>query len=96
MLEGSCKTVRIINRIAHKWDQVATRLHFKVHEIRRIQRDCHHQTCDASREMIMKWLEGECNLRKPISWATLIKALDEAELSEVTKDIMSILQESDP
>ena len=96
MLEGSCKTVRIISRIAHEWDQVATRLYFEGHEIRRIQQDFHGQSRKASREMIMEWLDGRGTLRKPITWATLIKALNEAELSQLAEDVVSILQESYP
>ena len=95
LLKSSKKTVRVINTIAHKWDEVATRLYFEVHDIKRIQQDCPLQVRKASREMIMEWLEGEGSLRKPITWATLIEALNEAELSEVAKDIVSILQESD-
>ena len=45
--------------------------------------------------MIMKWLDSGGGLRKPITWATLIEALEESDLSEVVKDIVSILQESD-
>ena len=86
-------TIRIIDKIAHKWDQVAITLHFETNEIEGIERDCQCQTNDASRKMIMKWLDGGGSLRKPITWATLIEALEEAGLSEVAKDIVSILQE---
>ena len=97
LLKGSNskKTIRIIDRIAYKWRRVAIRLHFEAHQIEGIEQDCHYQTSDASRKMIMKWLDGGGSLRKPITWATLIEALEEADLSEVAKDIVSILQESD-
>ena len=94
MLKGSKKTIRVIDRIAHVWDRVATRLYFEGHEIKRIKRDC-PQTLEASREILMEWLEGNESLRKPVTWATLIEALDEADLSEVAKDILSILNEHD-
>ena len=95
LLKGSKKTIRIIDGIAHKWDRVAIRLYFKTNEIERIERDCQRQTGDASHKMIMKWLGGGSGLRKPITWATLIEALEEADLAELAKDIVSILQESD-
>ena len=94
MLKGSKKTIRVIDRIAHVWDRVATRLYFEGHEIKCIERD-YPKTHQASREMIMEWLEGNESLRKPVTWAILIEALDEAELSEVAKDIVSILNEYD-
>ena len=95
LLKGSKKTIRIMNRIAHKWRLVAIRLHFETHDIACIEQDCHCQTSDASRKVIMKWLDSGGSLRKPITWATLLEALEEADLAEVVKDIVSILQESD-
>ena len=74
---------------------MAIRLYFETHEIEGIERDCQRQTGDASHKMIRKWLDGGGSLRKPITWATLIEALEEAGLAELAKDIVSILQKSD-
>ena len=88
------KTVRIIDLIAHKWHQVAIRLHFELYEIKCMERD-HQWSSDASREMLMKWLKCESSVREPITWGTLIQVLEEADLAEVAWDIKSILLESD-
>ena len=70
--------------VASKWDKVALRLHFCGHDISRIERD-HSKSVRACQTMFMEWLEGKG--RKPITWDTLIKALGEAELSQVANDL---------
>lgn len=75
----------MIRRVAAKWEDVATSLYFEGYEIQSIQRDQHYQTRNACRAMFIEWLRGEG--RKPTTWNTLIKALEEAELSEVANDL---------
>ena len=75
--------------MAPKWEEVATRLYFEAHDIISIKRDCHYQTLHASRQVIMEWKMGKG--RKPTTWAILIKALAEADLTEVSRDLEAIL-----
>ena len=89
MLQGEQKTVRVIARVAPIWERFATRLHFEFHDIMRIEKDCHFQSLTSSQRMIMEWLNGKG--RQPTTWATVIKALKECELSEVARDIEAIL-----
>ena len=86
--EGNGKTVKLINRAAADWEQIATRLHFEVHEIRSLRAN-HRQTLDACREMFMEWLEGKG--RSPKTWETVIEALEEADLSEAATDLKDVL-----
>ena len=86
-ITGNGKTVRVINRAASVWEKVATRLHFEGHDILTIRKN-EHQAEDACRTMFMEWLEGKG--RTPTTWETVIKALDEAELAEVAKDLKDI------
>lgn len=64
-------------------------LYFEGHDIIRIQNDCPHQGVRASQQVLMEWQMGKG--RQPTTWATFTKALDEAELSEVTKEINAII-----
>ena len=64
-------------------------LHFEGHDIIRIQNDFPHQGIRAIQQVIMEWQMGKG--RQPTTWATFIKALNEAGLSEVTKDIEAII-----
>ena len=78
----------MINRTASVWEKVATRLHFKGHDILTIRRN-EHQTEDACRTMFIEWLEGKG--RTPITWETVIKVLEEVELAEVAEDLKNII-----
>ena len=89
MLQGEQKTVKVIARVAPIWQQFATRLHFEFHDIMCIEEDYHLQSLKCSRRVMMEWLNGKG--RQPRTWATVIKALKECELSEVAKDIEVIL-----
>ena len=83
-ITGNGKTVRVINKAASVWEKVATRLYFEGHDILTIQRN-KSQAEDACRTMFIEWLEGKG--RTPTTWETVIKALEEAELAEVAKDL---------
>ena len=91
LLERKDRTVNVIEKVAYKWEKVATRLHFEFSDIQRIKKDCHHQTVDASRHMFGEWLEGRG--RKPVTWATLIKVLNETELAEIARDLEIIMDD---
>ena len=86
--EGNGKIVRLISRAAADWERVATRLHFEGHDIRRLRAD-RRETVDTCREMFMEWLDGKG--RSPQTWETVIKALEEADLSEVASDLKNVL-----
>ena len=88
LIEGNGKTVRVINRAAAKWVSVATRLHFESHDISRIREDYHQQTIKACQTVFIEWLEGKG--RTPTTWNTVIKALEEADLSEVAGELKII------
>lgn len=90
LIEGNNKTVKVIERIAHKWEEVATRLYFGAHDIASIKQDCHYRTLQASRQVMMEWQMGKG--RKPTTWATLINALSEADLAEVSYDLESVIE----
>ena len=86
--EGNGKTVRLISRVAADWVRVATRLHFKGHDIRRLRAD-RRGALDTCHEMFMEWLDGKG--RSPQTWETVIIALEEAELSKVASDLKDAL-----
>lgn len=94
LISGSGKTVRVIERVAARWKEVATRLYFEPHVIDRIGEDtCNHssRTISACRRMFNVWITGTCESRQPVSWDTLIRALEEARFSTVANDLKIIL-----
>ena len=92
LIEGNGKTVKVIEQAAAKWERVATRLYFGSHDICRIKKDYPNQSFEACQTVFIEWLNGKG--RKPISWETLIKALKEADLSELAADLEVVLSAS--
>ena len=85
LIEANGKTVKVIEQAAAKWNKVATRLHFEPQDISRIRNDAHHQSIDACQTVFSEWVQGKG--RKPTTWNTVIKALKEADLSELSADL---------
>ena len=87
-IESQGKVVRVIEHVASRWMDVATRLQFEHHDIDRIAEDSHHQTRKACHRMFREWLTGK--FRKPMNWETLIKALNEANFSVISNELQII------
>ena len=81
--------MKVIRAVAATWDYVALSLHFEAHDISRIKMDHHQQSIQAIKAVFHEWLEG--GGRQPITWQTLIKALNEAGFLSVASDLESIL-----
>ena len=92
LIKGNCKSVSVIRSAASKWKQLATRLHFEPSDIDRIQFDNPRQCYQACWQVCNEWLSGKG--LQPTSWTTLIQALEEAELSEVAKDLTNIISDA--
>jgi hypothetical protein len=79
----------VISVIAGKWEKIATRLYLETHDIERIERNCFYKAESSCRTVFMEWLDGR--YREPVTWETLIKALEEANFSKVVRDLVLIL-----
>lgn len=88
-IDGGGRTVRLINTTAADWKRVATRLHFDNSDIRRIEKNNPNKCEDACRDMLDEWLRG--SFRVPTNWETLIKALEEADFSNISNDLQHII-----
>ena len=91
LIEGNGKTVKVIEQAAAKWNKLATRLYFEPQDISRIRNDVHHQSIDACETVLSEWRQGQG--RKPITWDTVIKALEEADLSELAADLKVVFSD---
>ena len=90
LLKCSGKSLKLIQRIAAKWEQIARRLYFDHHVISIITKDCPLQAELACQSVLTRWLNGEG--RQPISWTTLLTVLDEADLSSVAEDLKKFIK----
>jgi hypothetical protein len=84
--------INVIERVTSKWEFVADQLNIESHLIDSIKLESHSQVSSACRKMFIKWLEGIG--RKPITWKTLIHALDEAGLPTVALELNNIIHGS--
>ena len=92
MLKHQGKVVKVIDAVAHRWERFATRLHFTFGDIKRIEKECRSQPVDACQHVVGEWLSGKG--RTPISWSTVIEVLEEIDLSELAKNLATVLQGS--
>ena len=89
LIECKGKRLRIIHAAASKWRNLATRLYFTPSDISRIRSDNLTHCYNACWQVCNEWLNGVG--RPPTTWTTLIKALEEADLSEVSKELENII-----
>ena len=83
------KEVRVMKIVTPHWERFSYRLHLRRETISTIKKDNPQREDDACQAMFNMWLNGEG--RKPVSWGTLITALNEAELSEHAQDLGDII-----
>ena len=85
------RRVRAIEGVASKWEHLARSLKFDGPRIDSIRRDTHHQTEDACDRMLTKWLNGEHDLKGPVTWATLIQCLIDAGFIDIADSLKEII-----
>ena len=92
LIEFGGKTVKVIDRSAADWEKVATRLYFNVSIIKSIRKNPNPQTAEERCAAVFeKWLEGADGLRKPLTWATVVTILKEADLGTLSEELDSVL-----
>ena len=83
------KEIRVMRIVAPLWEKFSLRLQLRRETISTINKDNPQRAGDACQAMFNTWLNGEG--RKPVSWGTLISALNEADLSEHAKVLGDII-----
>ena len=92
MLEGvDGRKVRVIERVAPDWKDLAIALGFDQSRIMIIDEDCRGRVERACQEMFMRWLNGEHDLAQPCTWDTLINRLRRAAFIDVASSLKAIL-----
>ena len=80
--------VRVIDNVAPTWEDFAIALGFKPCTIKTVLRNHRSDAREACRQILSMWLEQvEENLAKPVTWATLIQCLVDAELSCLAEEL---------
>lgn len=87
------KTIRVIDSVAAKWEELAIALGFNASMIDRLRRDYTSDCKEACTQMLITWLTMEhCDESKPVSWSTLIDCLIDAEFSSLAVELKEMLE----
>ena len=77
------RTVKVIEKVSPVWESLAIALHFNSAVIETLKRN-NHDKCDlACIDMFGRWLEGR--VCKPVTWETLMAALQHSEKRSLNK-----------
>jgi hypothetical protein len=81
--------VRVIDKVAPNWEELAIALGFEHYTIKTVQRNYKSDAREACRHILSMWLEQaeEENLVRPVTWDTLIQCLVTAELSCLAEEL---------
>lgn len=92
---GTIKKLKIYDKIAHKWNRIATRLGFEPVQIDSIQSNYPFSDYNKTTAVFRVWFENANGLpnadRYPKSWQGLINLLEDSELSEVGAKLYTAL-----
>ena len=86
---SSGQTVKVRDCVAAKWNKLAVQLdfpHYKIEAIERDSKDCEN----ATDKVIFNWLIGSA--RQPVTWRTLLEALEDAEFTALATDLKTVLE----
>ena len=89
LMKGRGQTLRVMESIAPRWKQLAIALGFDQSRINSIKQNSHYKTEDACLSMLMRWQNGEHDL-KPYTWANLILALQACGERALANSLKSI------
>ena len=64
-------------------------LDFSVSRIKKIEMESHYKPEDTCHRMFFEWLDGDSDLRGPVTWNTLIWCLKKLELKDDVAETMN-------
>lgn len=87
------KEVRIVNRVAYKFQEVAYALKFEPGDCQAALRTTNNDYHQACLKIFEKWLDGEGpEGPESATWATLIQALEDADFRELARELKGIVR----
>ena len=84
------RKLKVLGSIAAKWETVAYQLKFEVAQVELIQRQNYYRPLESCEEMFKRWLTGSG--RQPVTWHTLIEALEDAQFVVLASDLNKVLE----
>ena len=77
--------MRVIEEVSAKWKDLAIALRFDSYRLKSLENNVQHISECACRGMFIKWLDRREDLRRPVTWATLIQSLKDAQLATIAE-----------
>ena len=88
----SGRKVKVIEGVGDRWKDLARSLDFSEARIDSIDRGApHEQPEEACREMLTEWLDGDDDLRSPVTWDTLVQSMIEAGLVDMAEQLEELI-----
>ena len=87
------RTVKVIEEVAAKWEQLASALEFSSAVVRTVRRDNNQDCAAACEEVLRRWVGGAEGTRQPVSWTTLIECLRDCDFITLARDLEDVLCE---
>ena len=85
----SGRALRILDNIASHWEEIGICLQIDEATLRMITAETRGDVMDCCGEMMRQWLQGSG--RQPVTWATLIEVLREADFNVLAHDLEMVL-----
>lgn len=84
--------IRVIERIASRWNEVALALHFDGHIIALVHHDTQGRAMDSTIAILQRWLDG--GGYQPVTWNTLIEGLRTSKFNTLAEELSDVMAPS--
>ena len=81
--------MKVRDCVAARWSDLAIQLELPHYEIKTIEHDA-RDSKEAVDDVIFHWLNGSARL--PVTWHTLLEALQDAEFTALATDLKTVLE----
>ena len=88
-ISGTQYRIRIIDTVASHWRRLGLALKISDYHLNNIERN-HGNVEERCQTMLSDWLQGTVGDR-PVTWETLVEAIDDARLGELAKQLKRVL-----
>ena len=91
-LEGhGARKIRVIEDVGYEWKALAVELDFDESRIDSIAEVACSKHEDACCQMFVEWLDGDSDLKQPVTWGILIQCLIDAGLIDIADRLKEIV-----
>ena len=87
------RKIGVIEGVAYKWKELAVALDFGEERIDRIESESSRVHAEGCRQMFEEWLGEGDELKKPVTWATLVQCLIDAGMIDIADTLNEIVFE---